>query len=222
MTIQERLFALRDEKYADFTSRLIPNIDPGRIVGVRSPQMRQLARELRGTAEAEAFVASLPHRYLEEYGLHAALLEGIKDYGTALREVERMLPYVDNWATCDTLSPRVFARHTAELLPHVCRWMGAGHEYTCRFGIGMLMRYYLEDGAFCAEHLQWVANIRREDYYVRMMQAWNFATALAKQWEATLPVVEALPDWVRRKSIQKACESRRVDDNRKALLRALR
>lgn len=219
MNIEERLFALRDEKYAAFTAKLIPNINPNSIIGVRAPQMRQLARELKGTAEAEAFLAVLPHRYLEEYGLHAALLEGVRDYDTALHEVERFLPFVDNWGTCDTLSPRVFARHTDELLPHIRRWMASEHEYTVRFGIGMLMRHYLDE-YFRKEHLQWVASIDREEYYIKMMQAWYFATALAKQWEATLPVIASLPAWVRRKTIQKACESFRVTEDHKDYLRS--
>lgn len=221
MTIQERLFALRDEKYATFTSKLIPNIDPDRIIGVRSPLIAQLARELRGAPEAVQFTSALPHRYLEENGLHAALVNHIKDYSTALDEVERLLPYVDNWGTCDSLSPKVFAKHTDELLPNILRWMTAEHEYTCRFGIGMLMRYYLESDTFRTEHLQRVAAINREEYYVRMMQAWFFATALAKQWDATLPCLDRLSLWVRRKTIQKACESFRVPQAHKTMLRTL-
>lgn len=221
MTIEERLFALHDEKYAAFTAKLIPNVNPDCIIGVRAPQMRQLARELKGTHEADVFLSVLPHRYLEENGLHAALLEGVKDFDAAICEVERFLPYVDNWGTCDTLSPRVFAKHTDELLPHICRWMAARHEYTVRFGIGMLMRYYL-DIHFREEYLQWVASIDREEYYIKMIEAWYFATALAKQWDATLPVIAGLPDWVRRKSIQKACESYRVPQAHKDVLRGLR
>lgn len=223
MTIQDRLLALRDEKYAAFTAKLIPNIDPTTIIGVRAPLMARLAKELMGTAEAEAFMAVLPHCFLEENGLHAALLSGMKDYAPVVEETERFLPYVDNWATCDTLSPACFARHTEELLPLVRGWMGSEHEYTCRFGIGMLMRHYLDD-RFREEHLQWVAAIDREEYYVKMMQAWYFATALAKQWDAVLPYMTKgrVGEWVRRKSIQKALESFRVPDAHKALLRGLR
>ena len=221
MTIQERLFALRDEKYAVFTAKLIPNIDPDHIIGVRAPQVAFLAKELRGTPEAAVFISALPHRYLDENGLHAALVNHIKDYATALSEVERLLPHIDNWATCDTLSPTCFARHTDELLPHVRRWMASSHEYTCRFGIGMLMRHYLEPKSFREEFLQWVATIDHEEYYVRMMQAWYFATALAKQWDATLPIIDNLAPWVRRKTIQKACESFRVPQAHKTMLRTL-
>ncbi len=219
--IQDRLLALRDEKYAAFTAKLIPNIDPSRIVGVRAPQLAQLAKELKGSAEAREFLALLPHRFLEENGLHAALLNSMREYATVVEEVERFLPYVDNWATCDSLSPKVFARHTAELLPLVCRWVASRHEYTCRFGIGMLMRHYLDDD-FRPEHLKGVAAVGREEYYIKMMQAWYFATALAKQWDATLPILDSLDGWVRRKSIQKAIESFRVPDDRKCLLKAMR
>ena len=224
MDIESRLMALRDEGYAAFTAKLIPNLPPDRVIGVRAPHIRLLAKELRGSAEAEAFLAALPHRYLEENGLHAALLCDIKDYAAALSEVERFLPHVDNWATCDTLSPRAFARHTAELLPHVRRWMASPHEYTCRFGIGMLMRYYLEDSAFLVDHLQWVAAINRDEYYIKMIQAWYFATALAKQWPAAEPYMHPgrVGEWVRRKAIQKAIESFRVPAAHKAHLRDLR
>ena len=143
----------------------------------------------------------------------------MKDYDECLRQVERFLPFVNNWATCDGLRPRCFAKHTEELQPHIRRWIAAEHEYTVRFGIGVLEAFFL-DKAFREEHLQWVASIEREEYYIRMMQAWYFATSLAKQWEATLPVVEALPDWVRRKAIQKACESFRVSDDHKAILKS--
>ncbi len=222
--IQDRLLALRDEKYAAFTAKLIPNIDPSRIVGVRAPQLAQLAKELKGSAVAREFLALLPHRFLEENGLHAALLNSMREYATVVEEVERFLPYVDNWATCDSLSPKVFARHTAELLPLVRRWMASRHEYTCRFGIGMLMRHFLAPDTFRPDFPQWVAAIGRDEFYVKMMQAWYFATALAKQWDATEPFMHEgrLPEWVRRKSIQKALESFRVSDLHKSHLRTLR
>lgn len=223
MSIEERLFAFRDEKYAAFTAKLIPNIDPSTVIGVRAPLMARLAKELKETDEAEAFMAVLPHRFLEENGLHAALLGSGKEYAAVVEETERFLPYVDNWATCDTLSPKCFARHTEELLPRVRRWMASPHEYTCRFGIGMLMRHYLGEH-FSAEQLEWVAAIDREEYYVKMMQAWYFATALAKQWDATIPYMTRgrVGEWVRRKSIQKALESFRVSEERKMVLRELR
>ena len=225
MTIQERLFSLRDEKYAAFSAKLIPNLPPDRFIGVRSPQLRALAKELYksdlriNTLTHSHILGALPHRYHEENMLHAYLLCEEKKYAILVEETERFLPYVDNWAVCDSLTPRLFARHKEELLPHIRRWMAAEHEYTCRFGIGMLMRHFL-DSDFRPEHLKWVADVRREEYYIKMMQAWYFATALAKQWDATLPVIATLPDWVRRKSIQKACESFRIPQAHKNYLRS--
>lgn len=220
----ERLFSLRDEKYAAFQRPLLPNLAPESIIGVRTPALRLLAKELRGSAEAEAFLAALPHRYFEENQLHAFLVAQERDYRRCIERLECFLPFVDNWATCDQLSPRVLGRHRAELLPEVRRWMASGHEYTCRFGIGMLMRYYLEDNTFSEEYLRWVAAIDREEYYVRMMQAWFFATALAKQWSAAEPYMHdgRLPDWVRRKAIQKAIESFRIPPAHKSHLRGLK
>ena len=216
MSIEERLFTLQDLKYRDFHRSLVPTADADYIIGVRMPQLRALAKEV----DAEPFLASLPHRYYEENQLHAILLSGVKDYDLCLHEVERFLPYVDNWATCDGLRPRCFAKHTDDVLTHVRRWLASEHEYTVRFGIGVLEAYFL-DKAFRREQLQWVAAIGREEYYIKMMQAWYFATALAKQWEATLPLVPTLPEWVRRKTIQKACESFRVSEDHKWVLRGL-
>ena len=217
MTIVERLFALQDTKYRDFHRNLVPGMPDGYIIGVRMPNLRHLAKEIDNVR----LLATLPHRYYEENQLHAIVLSGMKDYDECLRQVERFLPYVNNWATCDGLRPRCFAKHTKELQPHICRWIASEHEYTVRFGIGVLEAFFL-DKAFRKEHLQWAAAIKREEYYIRMMQAWYFATALAKQWDATLPVVETLPDWVRRKAIQKACESFRVSDEHKDILRTLK
>ena len=215
MNVVDCLFELQDTKYRDFHRNLVPTADADYIIGVRMPLLRQLAKEI----EPVPFLASLPHRYYEENQLHAILLSNMKDYEECLRQVERFLPYVDNWATCDGLRPRCFAKHTADVLTHVQRWLASEHEYTVRFGIGVLEAFFL-DKDFRPEHLQWVAAIHREEYYIKMMQAWYFATALAKQWEATLPFIAALPDWVRRKSIQKACESFRVPQAHKDYLRS--
>lgn len=217
MTIEERLYALQDTRYRDFHKSLVPGMPDGYIIGVRMPDLRRLAKEV----DKDELLSTLPHRYYEENQLHAIVLSGMKDYDECLRQVERFLPYVNNWATCDGLRPRCFAKHTEELLLHVRRWLAAEHEYTVRFGIGVLEAFYLDD-AFSTKHLRWVAAVGREEYYIRMMQAWYFATALAKQWEATLPVVATLPDWVRRKAIQKACESFRVSDEHKNILRTLK
>ena len=179
------------------------------------PQLRLLAKEI----EPKPFLDVLPHRYYEENQLHAIILSGIKDYEECLRQVERFLPYVDNWATCDGLRPRCFAKHTDDVLLHVKRWLSSEHEYTVRFGIGILEAFFL-DKAFSPEHLRWVSEVNREEYYIKMMQAWYYATALAKQWEATLPIISTLPVWVRRKAIQKACESFRVPQVHKDYLRS--
>ena len=226
MTLQERLFSLRDENYAAFSAKLIPTVPADRFIGVRSPQLRALAKELskdsnNQTISQSSVLGELPHRYHEENMLHAYLLCIGREYATVVEETERFLPYIDNWAVCDSLAPRAFARHKAELLPRIREWMASEHEYTVRFGIGTLMRHYL-DADFRPEDLWWVAAIDREEYYIRMMQAWYFATALAKQWDATLPVLDSLAPWVRQKSIQKALESYRVGDDHKAILRTLR
>lgn len=217
MTFEEQLFALQDTRYRDFHRSLVPGMPDGYIIGVRMPALRRLAKE----TDPGLLLAALPHRYYEENQLHAIILSGMKDYSRCLVEVERFLPYVDNWAVCDGLRPRCFAKHTNMLLPHIRQWMRSGHEYTVRFAIGLLEAFYL-DKHFEPQHLQWVASIHREEYYIRMMQAWYFATALAKQWEATLPIIPTLPEWVRRKTIQKACESFRVSDEHKELLRKTR
>lgn len=219
MTLQEKLFSLRDEKYADFSAKLIPTVEADRVIGVRSPQLRALSKELKNNASD--FLAALPHRYHEENMLHAYLLCEERKYEILVEETECFLPYIDNWAVCDSLAPRAFARHREELLPRIRKWMASEYEYTVRFGIGMLMRHYL-DADFRPEHLRWVAAIDREEYYIKMMQAWYFATALAKQWDATLPVLDSLEGWVRQKSIQKALESYRVSDDHKALLKTIR
>ena len=215
--IKEQLFALQDTRYRDFHRSLVPGMPEGYIIGVRMPALRRLAKEI----DTGLLLAALPHRYYEENQLHAIILSGIKDYALCLREVECFLPYVDNWATCDGLRPRCFAKHTDDVLTHVQRWLRAEHEYTVRFGIGVLEAFFLDE-AFRPEQLQWVANIHREEYYIRMMQAWYFATALAKQWDTALPLVPDLTDWVRRKTIQKACESYRVSDEHKTLLRSMK
>ncbi|MBP5548470.1 MAG: DNA alkylation repair protein [Bacteroidales bacterium] len=216
MNIEERLFAMQDIRYREFHKGLVPGMPEDYIIGVRMPDLRRLAKEI----EAEPLLSTLPHRYYEENQLHAILLSGMKDFDQCLKQVERFLPYVNNWATCDGLRPRCFAKHTDDLQKYILRWLEDKHEYTVRFGIGILEAFYL-DKAFKKEQLKWVANIRREEYYIKMMQAWYFATALAKQWDATFPIMSTLPDWVRRKTIQKACESYRVSDKNKSTLRTI-
>ena len=223
MSIRERLFSLRDEKFAAFQAKLIPNIAPERIIGVRTPELRKLAKALRGSDEAEAFLKELPHEFFEENNLHAFLLCEIKDFERCVRRVEEFLPYVDNWATCDQLRPRVFAKNKQALLPCIRAWIASDRVYTRRFGIGMLMSHFLDED-FREEYLGWVSDIHSAEYYVNMMIAWYFATALAKQYKAALPYIEErrLDPWVHNKTIQKALESFRVSDEQKKLLRTLK
>ena len=223
MTVRERLFAMRDADYAAFQTKLTPGFAPEAFIGVRVPELRKLAKELAGSPEAAAFLSELPHEYFDENMLHGLLVTGMKDRDACLAETERFLPYVDNWAVCDTLAPRALAKDRPALLKDIRRWAASERVYTCRFGIGMLMRFFL-DADFAPELLEIPAAVRSEEYYVRMMIAWFFATALAKQWDAALPYVEGgrLDKWTHNKTISKACESFRVPEERKAYLRGLR
>lgn len=221
--VTERLLSLADERYRQFQIPLMPTVDPQRVIGVRTPILRKLAKELAGTAEGEAFLRDLPHTYYEENNLHAFLLEQIRDYDTCIAAIDAFLPYVDNWSTCDGWSPKVLKRHPEELLCKIRQWMASDRPYTVRFGIGMLQRHFLDD-RFCSDYLDWVAAIDREEYYVRMMVAWYFATALAKQYDAALPYIRdgRLPRWTHNKAIQKAVESYRVTEEHKAVLKQYR
>ena len=224
--IREALFAHADGGYKAFQCPLMPTVDPATVIGVRTPILRRMAKELKGTAGGEALLRELPHAYFEENQLHAFLLESIPDFTAAVAAVDAFLPFVDNWATCDQLSPKAFKGRFGELLPHVRRWMADPHPYTCRFGLGMLMRYGL-DGDFDSVFLEEAAAhavTEREEYYIRMMVAWFFATALAKRYEETLPYIAEgrLPLWTHNKAIQKACESFRVAEGHKEELRAMR
>ena len=223
MTVRERLNALADEKNADFVSRLTPGIGRERILGVRLPALRSLAKELRGTPEAAAFLAALPHGTLDENNLHALLLNDLRRYEDILAALDAFLPFVDNWLTCDALRPRAVRRHLGEFERMIDGWLDDEHPYTVRFGIEMLMSYYLDE-AFAPSQLERVARIRSEEYYVRMMQAWYFATALAKQYDHTLPVLEErrLERWTPNMTIRKAIESFRIGDAQKAYLKTLR
>lgn len=224
--VREALFAACDEGYKAFQCPLMPTVDPDTVMGVRTPILRRMAKELRGTPGGEALMADLPHAYFEENQLHAFLIESIRGFDEAVAATDTFLLYVDNWATCDQLSPKAFKGRFADLLPHIRRWLAHPAPYTCRFGLGMLMRYGLGedfDPAFLEEAAA-LSISAREEYYVRMMVAWFFATALAFQYEATLPYLTEcrLPIWTHNKTIQKACESYRVPDEHKAYLRSLR
>ena len=223
MDIRERLFALQDKEYQAFQAKLIPTVDPGAVIGVRMPALRAFAKEIRGTEEAEQFIRTLPHRYYEENTLHGLLLADLKDPQVCVKELDRFLPYVDNWATCDVISPISFKKHPACLLPMVREWLASEHVYVIRFGIGVLMKFYLDE-AFDPEYPEWVARVCSDEYYVNMMIAWYFATALAKQPEAALPYLKnhRLDPWTHNKTIQKARESYRVTAEMKEELYQLR
>ena len=222
--LQQHLFGMRDAAYATFIAKLTPGFPLGHFIGVRVPLLRTIARSFaKEEAASQRFLSHLPHSYYEEDMLHGMLISLVKDYDRCLDLIDRFLPYVDNWAVCDTLSPKVFAKHKAQLLENILRWSSSSHTYTCRFGLRMLMTHFLDD-SFSADFLEIPAAIRSEEYYVKMMVAWFFATALAKQWEATLPYLEnrQLDPWTHRKTIQKAIESYRIPPERKDYLRTLR
>lgn len=221
--LREKLFELEDHDYAEFQRKLIPNVKPETIIGVRTPALRNLAKEAAKMPGVEAFIKVLPHDYFEEYNLHGFLIERIKDYDRCIEELNAFLPYVDNWATCDLVSPKVFKKHLPELIGQIRIWMASDRPYTIRFGMEALMRHFLDD-QFQPEYLELAAGIRSEEYYVNMMTAWFFATALAKQYEATIPYIEEqrLDEWTHNKAIQKAVESYRVSDDQKTYLRTLK
>ncbi len=256
--IRDRLFELQDQGYHDFQSRLMPTVAPERFIGVRTPLLRKMAKELcqaskpaggsdgDGCSDISVFLDDLPHKYFDENQLHIFMLSAMKDYDECIRRVDAFLPYIDNWATCDQLSPKVFKKHRAELLEAIGNWIDgrlaygavpaeADTTYIIRFGIGMLMEHFLDED-FKPEYIEMVASIRSEEYYVNMMIAWHLATALAKQWDATIPLLEGryeadgaacleaivLGDWVHNKTIQKAIESNRISPEQKEYLRTLK
>ncbi|MBE6084770.1 MAG: DNA alkylation repair protein [Selenomonas ruminantium] len=223
MDIQAELFALQDKKYQAFQSKLMPTVAPEQIIGVRTPALRKLAKEISKGEEAEGFLATLPHTYFEENQLHAFILSGMKDYEACMAQLEKFLPYVDNWATCDQMSPKIFKKHRQELIGRIKTWLTAKETYKVRFAIGMLMEHFLDED-FDLFYLQLAAQVRSEEYYVNMMTAWYFATALVKQYEAALPFIEgqALDVWTHNKAIQKAIESRRITTEQKTYLRTLK
>ena len=221
--IRKWLLSQEDKTYGEFQRKLIPGIDPETIIGVRTPVLRKYAKELSQSKQAFEFLKQLPHVYFEENQLHAFLLSADQDYEHCIAGVEAFLPYVDNWATCDQMSPKIFKKHLPELLGSIKKWIASDRTYTIRFGIGMLMQHYLDD-AFLPDYLEMVAGIRSEEYYVNMMIAWYFATALAKQYEAVIGYIEngILDKWVHNKTIQKAVESFRITDAQKIYLKSLK
>ena len=221
--IRAELKKLQDVKYREMQIRIIPTVKPESIIGVRTPALRQMAKRYAQDERVGVFLKDLPHQYFEENQLHAFILSGMKDYGACLEELNRFLPYVDNWATCDQMSPKVFRKHREELLNSIREWIGSKETYTVRFGIGMLMEHYL-DGDFDPAYPEMAAGVRSGEYYVNMMIAWYFATALAKQYDAVLPYIEQhrLDDWTHNKAIQKAIESYRITPKQKDYLRTLK
>jgi len=223
MDITKELLLMKEEPYGDFQAKLVPNIERERIIGIRVPALRQLAKRLKGTPAVSEFLASLPHKYYEENILHIILIEDIKDYAECMAAIERFLPYMDCWAVTDDRIPKVLTKHRNELIKDVYRWVQSKETYTCRYGLHMLMAQYLDED-FKPEYNDLAASVRSDEYYVNMMTAWYFATALAKQWDATIAYIEnnRLDVWTHNKSIQKAIESYRVSDEHKEYLRSLR
>lgn len=223
MTVQERLFSMQDLKYHDFQLNLTPGMSSENIIGVRTPELRKLAKEMIKSGEAENFISVLPHRYFEENQLHAFILSEIKEYEKAVQETDRFLPYVDNWATCDQLRPKIFKKNTGRLTEKIKEWISSDRTYTIRFGIEMLMNFYLADDFF-PESFNWVTGVQSEEYYVNMMKAWYFATALALQYDHAVKVMEEkkLDVWTHNKTIQKARESFRVSEDHKEYLMSLK
>lgn len=221
--VQAELFEMQDLTYRDFHAKLMPTTDKETVIGVRTPMLRAYAKKFGKTADAVTFLEVLPHKYYEENNLHGLLIEQIKDYPACIAAIERFLPYVDNWATCDMIALRTMKKHLDVFIQEVYSWMASDHPYIVRFGIGMLMRYYLDE-QFKPEYPEKVAEIKSDEYYVNMMRAWYFATALAKQYDQILPYLEEkkLDTWTHNKTIQKAVESYRIAPEQKRYLRTLR
>ena len=221
--LQKQLFDLADEKYKEFHSKLMPTVNPERIMGIRVPILRKFAADFSKTHEAELFINNLPHNYYEENNLHAFIIEKEKDFDTCIKLVNNFLPYIDNWATCDMLRPKVFAKNKEKLFTYILKWTKSEHTYTVRYGIGMLMVHFLDED-FSPEFPNTVSKIKSDDYYVKMMIAWYFATALAKQYEKILPFFKqpVLDKWTHNKAIQKARESYRITYEQKNELNKLK
>ena len=217
------LFSLQDRDYGTFQSKIVPTVDTDRIIGVRTPSLRTFAKSLYKDNGKDTFLSSLPHQYFDEDQLHAFVISLEKDFDKCIRYVEAFLPYIDNWATCDQLSPKVFKKNPERLLPYIEVWIKSDKIYTVRFAIGMLMQHFL-DAEFDLKYVDMVAGVHSEEYYINMMSAWYFATALAKQYDSVLPYLEEkrLDAWVHNKAIQKSVESYRITDEQKAYLRTLK
>ncbi len=223
MEITDKLFKLQDIKYRDFQAKLIPNIDINMVIGVRTPDLKKYAKELIKNNNYSSFLNDLPHKYFDENQLHAFIISELKDFDKCIEYINEFLPYVDNWATCDQMSPTIFKKYPDKLISNIKKWIKSKKTYTIRFGIGMLMQYYLDDN-FKKEYLELISNIRSNEYYVNMMISWFFATALAKKYDDTIIYLEnnKLDTWVHNKTIQKAIESYRITDGQKEYLKSLK
>lgn len=221
--IRNKLFEMQDLQYRDFHSKLAPTIEKEKIIGVRTPQLRKYAKELAKRDGIEEFLSALPHEYYDERNLHGFIISETKDFATAVKYVDEFLPCVDNWATCDLLSPKAFKKNPDLLRGEIDRWIASDLTYTKRFGIEMAMSHFLDE-RFDESLSETISKIRSDEYYVKMMVAWYFATALAKQWESSVKYIEnkCLDEWTHNKSIQKAVESYRITDEQKAYLRRLK
>ena len=223
MEIQKKLFELQDIGYAEFQSKLTPTVPRETFIGVRVPEVRKLAKSYSKDKECQEFLKKLPDQYYDENMLHGLLLSEMKDYDACISAVDIFLPYVDNWAVCDIMAPKVFKKHKEELLEKIKIWATSDQVYTCRFGLEMLMTHFLDED-YKPEYLEIAAGVHSEEYYVNMMIAWFFATALAKQWDTTIPYIteNRLSEWVHNKTIQKARESYRITDEQKKFLKGLK
>ncbi|MBQ6893659.1 MAG: DNA alkylation repair protein [Clostridia bacterium] len=220
--IQKELFAMQDKEYKAFHSRLMPTVDSDTVIGIRTPILRGYAKKINNSEQAKRFLVSLPHMYYEENNLHAFLIEQIRDYDECISEINRFLPYVDNWATCDMMRPKCFKKNTDALLHQIEKWLDAPHSYTVRFGIETLMLFYLDEH-FEERFLERVCRVESDEYYVNMMRAWYFATALAKQYDSAVKYIAEgrLDKWTHNKTIRKAIESYRITAEKKEFLRTL-
>ena len=221
--LHRKLYDLQDLKYRDMQIKIIPTVEPESVIGVRTPELKSIAKDILKDGNYKGFLEELPHRYFEENQLQAFIISGIKDLNECMEDLETFLPYVDNWATCDQMSPKIFKKHKDVLFTHIIEWIDSEKTYTVRFGVGMLMEHFLDDD-FNPLYPEMVAKLRSEEYYVNMMIAWYFATALAKQYESILPFIEEkrLDDWTHNKAIQKSLESRRITEEQKLYLKSLK
>ena len=221
--IRKELFENQDEKYRQMQVKIIPSVSAQSIIGVRTPKLREMAKKYKKAENIDDFLEELPHKYFDENQLHAFILSESKDYEKCMAQTNVFLPYVDNWATCDQMSPKIFKKHKEDLLKNIKKWIKSKETYTIRFGVGMLMEHFLNED-FNLSYPEMVASLRSEEYYVNMIIAWYFATALAKQYDAVLPFIEGkkLDVWTHNKAIQKSVESYRITPTQKEYLKSLK